>query len=379
MKTFIFSIVLTLVSFSGYTQNSTVSDFEGLFDTKNINRETTINGVEYYELDFEEDIFDRIELNSVTIKKYISEPIKKIYNVDITTDTILGLRLYGNLGKADTIFLNPLLDGTVTDWYRVKNEIFIPKRVNCDFKPRYNTYINEDVPSNIFKYAEVYGNEIDSLQGSSTEEYTKFLKNKAIEFHNSYDKIEDVILHTSLYIINMVEYDLDYTMNQFDVKKNLDDRRGVCAGYSELFSIMIDTIARVDSSITMHSTMTYELPQGLHICNLVDIKGYLYQIDLTALSHKYNKTNGRYFSNSNSDNSFLRKRLNYYHEIIKHEVKYDESLETYQYIAMKWSMESSDEHIAKVVECDRFLINFNTEENIKKYILDRMLPIRDNF
>jgi hypothetical protein len=368
MKSFLFYIVFTLVSLSGYS-----NDIENIFDTKNINRVVNINGSEYYELDFEYNIYADMELNDVTFNLYVYETIKAIYKVDINKDSVLCIVGYSE--KSDTVLLKPYLDGTIKSWNQVRAEIFIPKKVNHSIKTRYNTYINTSIPSNVFKSSSSYINEIDSLNGSSEEVYTKFLKLKAIEFYNSYDKIEDVIFHTSLYITTIVSYDLDYLSTQFNIKEVLDSRNGVCAGYTEIFSIMIDTIARVDSSITMHSQMTTDLPEGLHICNLIEINGYLYLNDITNISNAYDTKSGNYFTNSNYDNNFLRKRLNYYGSIVKHDVKYDSDLDFCQYSKMKFTFDSTSEELKICWECDSHYINFSSDENIQKYIVDRMLPM----
>ena len=372
MKSFIFCIVFTLVSFLGYS-----NDIENIFDTKNINREVIINGSEYYELDFEYRVYSEMELNEATFDLYVYETIKAIYKVDINKDSVLCIVGYSE--KSDTVLLKPYLDGTIKNWYQVRAEIFIPKKVNHPIKTRYNTDINMDVPSNVFLSSYSYINEIDSLNGSSEEVYTKFLKLKAIEIYNSYDKIEDVILHTSLYITTIVSYDLDYLSTQFDIKEVLDNKSGVCAGYTEIFSIMIDTIARVDSSITMHSTLATDLPEGLHICNLIEINGYLYLNDITGISNTYDTKSGNYFNNTNYDNNFLRKRLNYYGDIVEHDVKYDEDLDFCQYSKMKFTFDSTSEELEVCYECDSHYIDFSSKDNIQKYVIDRMLPIRDFF
>lgn len=367
MKSFLFYIVFTLISLSGYSNIA-------LFDTKNINGVVTINGSEYYELDFDEYAYSDIVMNNMTFIKYISEPIKSIYNVDVNSDSVLCLT--GDYRKFDTVPFRLFLDGTLKAQYKmIQSEIFILKTVNHSYKPRYNTRLNMDVPNNVFKKSVSYINEIESLNGSSEEEYTKFLKAKAIEINNSYDKIEDVIFHTSLYITTIVSYDLDYLSTQFDIKQVLDSRKGVCAGYTEIFSIMIDTIARVDSSITMHSQMTTDLPQGLHICNLIEINGYLYLNDLTAMSSDYDTESGEYSNMNNEHNNFLRKRLNYYGAITKHDVKYDADLDFCQYSKMKFTFDSTSEELKICAECDSHYIKFSSDENIQKYIVDRMLPM----
>lgn len=373
MKTFLFYIALTIISVSGYSNS-----IENIFDTRNLNREVTINGTLYYELDFEINVFREYELTEEEYNLYIYETIKAIYKVDINKDSVLCIDGYPTM-KTDTLLLKPYLDRTKKNWGYLRDEIFIPKRVNHPIKPRYNTYINKDVPSNVFQSSEKYINEIDSMNGSSVEEYSKFLKIKALEFHNSYDKIEDVILHTSLYIATIVSYDSDYTDTQFDIKKVLDNKKGVCAGYTQIFSIMIDTIARIDSSITMHSTMKTEVPIGLHICNLIEINGYLYLNDITGISSQYNTENGYYNNHNNYDNHFLKKRLNYYGSIITHDVWYDSSLSPTQYVELEWGWDSTPEELKKVEEREKTLIDFNSDENIQKYIIDRMLPVSEYF
>ena len=121
--------------------------------------------------------------------------------------------------------------------------------------------------------------------------------------------------------------------------------------------------------------MTTELPEGLHVCNLIEINGYLYLNDLTAISNDYNTENGEYSNMNNEYNNFLRKRLNYYGEITNHDVKYDADLDVCEYSKMKWTMESTDEELKICFECDSHYIKFSSEENIQKYILDRMLPM----
>lgn len=211
------------------------------FATENINRIVKINNTLYYELSFDTK-FNSLVLNDFNINKHITIPLKT-YNANIKEV----------LCKDTTLFLNNLKN--------ISDIIYIPKKTDIYFKP-IRTY------SNII---------IHKDNNVLTEDY---VKKKAIEFHSKYDRIEDVIYAITYYIRSNIQYDIN--SNTFDDIDNvLKERKGVCMGFTALFTSMMDTIAKIDTNITMIATMSYNMYKGKHICNLIEINGFIYQHDVT--------------------------------------------------------------------------------------------------
>jgi hypothetical protein len=324
------------------------------FDVKNINDTVSIRGNKYYEVDFDFYRFSDLEKNKSTYTRFISNPLKDIYNVDVNTDSVICTLTNWDNSISKTILLKDYFNGKTIKGFFISDIVYVPYKKEVQYKKRLNHNITDGIDKNVFDNSLKYSNEIDSMKGSSTREYKEFLKRKSIGFYNNYNKVEDAILHISLYISTIVEYDLDYTMSQDDIKEVLDNRKGVCAGYTELFSIMLDTIAKVDDRVGMLSTMTFSENRVdhesdiFHICNLIEIDGYLYQHDVTNMVVKFKE--GEYSNMKNEYNYYLRKNLKDYYKIMSYNVSYLDDMD----------------------DMELFYTNFNTDINTQKYLFDKI-------
>lgn len=273
-KTIISVLILFMLN-SVFVNANTNNKF---FKTKDIVTETTINDIEYYVHDFDHEQFNQLYRSAVTFTKFVKTPLRSVYNVDYKE--IL------TISGQDTI---PFYKFKICRGCFVgRRDIFIPKRIYYDYKKDFKRTLD----IGIIKYA--YTNnkeknrlEIKNIKNKTIDGYEIFLKEKAIEIYNNDEDtlLENKILRVITYVTTLIDYDLK--LKGSNTKKSLENNKGVCANYTEIFRVMMDTIASIEPRIQSNRTLILMVDWNSkiesHICNIIEIDNHSYQIDVTII------------------------------------------------------------------------------------------------